>query len=443
LNISPLDSALLSPLLSDAETAELFSDGATVQAMLDFECALARVEEQLGVIPADSAKAITAAAETLTPDWQQLGEGSRSAGHPVAALVEQLRKAAGAAGDHAHYGATAQDVVDTALVLRLRTALDVLHRRLSRLIGTLCERAAEYRQLVMPARTRYQQAVPTTFGLKVANWLQPLVRHRQRLAELRPRVLVVQLGGAAGTLSVLGERGVEVMESLAEELDLAAPATPWHTQRDGLVELAGWLSLVTGSLAKMGQDLALLGQSEIGEAGDGSGGVSSTMPHKSNPVPSETLVAIGRMNANLVSSMHQAAIQEHERSGSGWTLEWLALPQMAVLTGASLLHALAVTDSLTVNTENLQRNVERSHGLILAEAAAFALAAHMPLSEARNTVAVASRTALRSSESLIDILERETDANIDWTALRNPANRLGSAIALIDRAIESAKGDHG
>ena len=438
VTVSPLNSALLGPLLSDAETAALFSDEAMIAAMLEFESALARVEERIGAIPSGSATAITAAARSLEPDPRLLGTGSAESGHPVATLVGLLREQSGPAGDYVHHGATAQDVIDTALVLGLREAVDRFDSRLGEIADSLAEVARLHRNTVMAGRTRSQQAVPVPFGLKAAGWLAPLGRHRKRLAELRPRALAVQLGGAAGTLGVLARHGNEIMDGLAHELGLAAPPTPWHTQRDGLAELAGWLSLVSGSLAKMGQDLVLLAQTEVGEAGDGSDGGSSAMPQKSNPVRSEVLVAIGRANAGLLGTMHLASIQEHERSGSAWTLEWLTLPQMAVLTGASLRLGLEVARSIDVNAERMLRNIESSSGIVLAEAAAIALSKHRSLEEARRIVASASRTTRATGESLIDVLARETRATVDWAALRDPTNWLGSADAFIERAIKAS-----
>ena len=438
MTVSPLSSELLGPLLSDAATAGLFSDEAMVGAMLDFESALARVEERAGVIPAGSATAITEAARSLKPDMRLLGAGSAETGHPVATLVGLLREASGLSGDWVHRGATAQDVVDTAVVMRMSEAVDRFDRRLGEIVDSLAGVARLHRNTVMAGRTRSQQAVPVSFGLKAAGWLVPLGRHRRRLAELRPRALAVQFGGAAGTLGTLASHGTDVMDGLARELGLAVPPTPWHAQRDGLAELAAWFSLVSGSLAKMGQDLVSLAQTEVGEARDGSKGGSSAMPQKSNPVRSEVLVAIGRANAGLLGSVHLASIQEHERSGSAWTLEWLTLPQMAVLTGASLRVGLEVARSIDVNAGRMLRNIESSAGMILAEAAAIALSKHWPQMEARRAVASASRTSRATGEDLIDVLARETRADVDWAALRDPANWLGSADAFIERAIESS-----
>lgn len=439
MTLVPFDSKILSPLLSDADTAAQFSDAAAVRAMLEFEAALARVEERMGLVPDGAGAAVAAAASGLELDWGRLGRGSVQAGHPVADLVDQLRARAGSFGDAVHRGATAQDVMDTALVLNLRVALDRFDARLLEIAASLTELAERHRDSAMAGRTRSQQAVPVTFGLKAAGWLLPIVRHRQRLAELRPRVLVVQFGGAAGTLAVLGGRGEEVVRGLADELSLGVAPMPWHSQRDGLVELAGWCSLVTATLAKFGADVSSLAQTEVGEVRDGSDGVSSAMPHKENPVRSETLVAIGRANASLLAGMHHAAVHEHERSGSAWTLEWLTLPQMAVLTGSSLGHARAVAGSMSVDPGRMLSNIEAAGGLALAEAAVATLSEHVPFSEARRLVKRAARLSRQSGEPFLEVLEREAPDGIDWTAVRDPANWLGSAKAFADRAVAAAR----
>ena len=436
---SPLDSSLLGNLVADARTAGCFSDEAAVRAMLEFEVALATVQERLGVIPAGSAAQIGSAAEAFEPDWAGLITSMPLSGHPVAELVRELREAAGPAGQYVHCGATAQDVMDTALVTRLSRVLRMLDYRLELLIDALADQADRHRKTVMAGRTRTQQAVPITFGLKAAGWLLPLVRHRHRLAELWPRVMTVQFGGAAGTLGTLRGKGLVVMEELARELGLHAPATPWHSQRDGFAELAGWLSLLTGSLGKMGQDLALLAQTEIAEASDGSAGSSSAMPHKSNPIKSEVLVTIGRANATLLASMHQAAIHEHERGGSAWTLEWLTLPQMAMFAGGALRTALDVLTGLEIDPDRMARNVASSSGTILAEAAKMVLAAAIPLEEADQRVKNASRQARLTGTDLIEILQRDGPADVDWAALQEPGQWLGSAEAFVDRAIATAR----
>lgn len=445
MTVSPFDSILFQSLFSAREVALLFDDQAYVDQMLRVEAALARVQGRLGIIPNDAAKAIDAALSGMTLPASELTDGTGDAGVPVPALVAALRKRIDAdVGQYLHWGATSQDIMDTALVLTLGRAVELLKTELDRVIQALKLMADAHRGSVMAARTRSQQALPMTFGLKAANWLLPLLRHRVRLAELNPRLLAVQFGGAAGTLSALGERGLEVMETLAAELELACPDVPWHTQRDSLAEFAGWLSLVSGSLGKMGQDIVLLSQSEVGEvreggqaSGGGARGGSSTMPQKSNPVSSEALVTAAKMNATLLPALHQALLQEHERGGVAWQLEWLTLPQMVTGTAVSLKHARYLSENLEVDAARMRSNLENSKGLLLAEAATFALAEHMPRPEAQALVKAACRDVLDRGQHLMDLLAERSDAPVDWSRVRDPANYLGVTKELIDRVIKS------
>ncbi len=445
MTVSPFDSLVFQSLFSDREVAQLFDDEATVARMLRVEAALARVQGRLGVIPKDAAQAIEAALDGMTLPVAELTEGTGDAGVPVPALVAALRKRIdGGAGQYLHWGATSQDIMDTALILSLGHAVAILERELDKVIQALALMAKAHRASVMAARTRSQQALPMTFGLKAANWLAPLLRHRARLEELRPRLLAVQFGGAVGTLSALGGRGLEVMEALAAELALSSPDLPWHTQRDGLAEFAAWLSLVSGSLGKMGQDIVLLSQSEVGElreggkaSGGGARGGSSTMPQKSNPVASEALVTAAKMNATLLPALHQALLQEHERGGVAWQLEWLTLPQMVTCTAVSLKHARYLAENLEVDAARMRSNLEASNGLLLAEAATFALAEHMPRPEAQALVKSACGEVLESGRHLMDLLAERCDAPVDWSRVREPANYLGVTDDLIDRVIKS------
>ncbi len=438
MSVSLFGSELYGGLFSDREIVALVDDRARLRAMLDVEAALARVQGRLGVIPPEAAARIAEIAVSLDLDPAALAEGTAGAGIPIPALVATLREAVGAeAGPYVHWGATSQDIMDTGLVLRLRDLLDRLDQRLAGVIQSLAALAEEHRGTVMAARTRSQQALPTTFGLKAAGWLLPLVRHRERLAQLRPRFLVVQFGGAAGTLAALGagERGIKVMEALAGELDLAVPPAPWHSQRDGIAELAAWFALVTGSLGKIGEDLALLAQSEVGEAYPNSGGGSSTLPQKTNPVAAEALTTLARFNASLLTPAIEALLQAQERGGAAWPLEWLTLPQMAVATGAALRLAAEALDGLEVDVARMAANIEASQGLILAEAASFALAEHMPRPEAQALVEAACAEAAQSGHHLMEVLAGKTDAPLDWTGLKDPAGYFGAADRLVDRVL--------
>jgi 3-carboxy-cis,cis-muconate cycloisomerase len=293
----------------------------------------------------------------------------------------------------------------------------------------------------MAGRTHSQQALPIPFGLKVAGWLAPLLRHRRRLAEIKGRLLAVQFGGAAGTLASLDEWGVKVQEALALELQLAVLPMPWHTQRDNLAEAAGWLSLVSGSLAKMGQDIILLAQTEVGEvreSSDPARGGSSTMPQKSNPIISELIVAAARTNASLLASMHQALVQEHERATHGWQVEWLTLPQMFALTSAALRKALFLSENLVVDEARMSQNVSSSNGLMLGERLTFALSQSMSRVEAKKLVAEASRLALEQDRHLIDVVREKSNAPLDWQALRDESTYFGSAQTFIERVVREA-----
>ncbi len=443
MTLWPAEPHLISSLFGDLAVSEIFSESHTIQAMLQVEGALATVQGRLGVIPPDAAAEIAAGAAGIEIDPDQLQTAIEKAGVPVSELVRQLRAHVGRpSADYVHWGATTQDIMDTALVLQIREVLDNLEPILGEIIRALAELAGKYRKSVMAGRTHGQQAVPISFGLKVANWLAPLLRHRQRLGEIKVRLLVVQFGGAAGTLAPLGSSGTAVQEALAAELDLGLPLTPWHTQRDSLAEWGGWLSMVSGSLAKMAQDIILLAQSEVAElqeSADPSRGGSSTMPQKRNPMVSEAIVAVARTNASLLANMHQALIQENERATHGWQLEWLTLPQMMALTAGALKKAHFLSQHLVVDEARMQANMVDSLGLILAEALTFALApAYMGRAEAKELVKEACLMALDQKRHLFDVVQEMIPMALDWETIGDPSTYRGSADAFIDRVINEA-----
>jgi 3-carboxy-cis,cis-muconate cycloisomerase len=381
-----------------------------------------------------------AGAATLEVDVEQLQAGLEKSGVPVIELVRQLRAHVGQdAADYVHWGATTQDIMDTARVLQIRVVLAQMEPTLEAVIANLARLADQHRHTLMAGRTHSQQALPITFGLKVANWLAPLLRHRERLSEMKPRLLVVQFGGAAGTLAALGEKGTAVQSALAQELNLNIPPIPWHTQRDTVAELANWLSLVSGSLAKMAQDIILLAQSEVAEVretADSSRGGSSTMPQKHNPIISELIIAAARTNASLLSAMHQAQIQEHERATHGWQMEWLTLPQMVGLTAVALNKARFLSQNLVVDEARMRQNVAASNGLMLAEAITFALApAFMSRAEAKRLVQAACQVVLQENRHLVDVVREKTAVPLDWQTLRDEAAYLGAADEFINNVL--------
>ncbi|MEO8685268.1 MAG: 3-carboxy-cis,cis-muconate cycloisomerase [Devosia sp.] len=331
-----LKRTLLSALAGDEEIEALLSDSAQLRAILRFESALARAEADAGMISRSAADAIAAGLEGFVADWDDLATGIARDGVVVPALVAQIRKAVGEPHAAAvHKGATSQDAIDTALVLQLAEAIGVLIERLSSVLGSLVRLEASHGNQPMMAHTRMQQALPYTVGAKLATWMAPLRRHLASLQAVRRSLLVIQLGGPIGDRSSFGEHGEAVALALAKRLDLGL-AEPWQSARDPLIGFASLLGLLTGTLGKIGADVGLLAQNEIGAVAIAGGGGSSSMPHKSNPVNAEVLVALARYNAGLVGTVQQAMIHENERSGSAWTLEWLTLPTIVINAGASL-----------------------------------------------------------------------------------------------------------
>jgi len=446
--VLPLDSKIFGPLFTDAEVAVLFDDEALLRAMLEVEGALARVEAKMGVIPSSAGERISKIAGGLVLDPRQIGKAMQRDGVPVISLVKALREAVGReAAPYVHWGATTQDIVDTATVIQIRSTLRIIEKRLSTLIDNLAGLAERHRATVMAGRTHGQQALPISFGLKAAGWLAPLVRHRSRLAAQRSGLLQLQFGGAAGTLAALGNNGAAVMQGLALELDLNLPPMPWHSQRDSFAEFAGWLSMLTASQAKMAQDIILLAQNEVGEVAEsdepGRGG-SSSMPQKRNPIVSELIIAAARTNASLLSAMHHAMIQEHERATHGWQVEWLTLSQMILLAAGALKNALFLAENLKVNAGEMRANIARSNDLVLAEAAVQALSAEILRTEAQELVKQACGIAAAEDRSLIEVVRQQygrsaPQNNIDWESLAEPENYLGQSQRFIDCVLDLVK----
>jgi 3-carboxy-cis,cis-muconate cycloisomerase len=345
---------LLQALVGDEEVGALFSNEAEISALLRVEAALAQAEAGVGLISDEGARRVAEACNSFQADWGGLATGLAQDGVIIPAFVKQLRAAVGEAYAKAvHFGATSQDIIDTALMLRLKSVVDIFGHRLNVLLRAL--RALKDRDGATPlmAHTRMQQALPFTAADKIDTWIQPLERHREALDALVPRLLAVQLGGPVGTRAELNGKGNAVADAMAEILGLGS-APSWHSQRDRIGEFAAFLSLLSGALGKIGQDVALMAQNEVGEVRLATGGGSSAMPHKSNPVPAEVLVTLARFNAGLLGTLHQALVHENERSGAAWTLEWMLLPQMVVATAAGLRSAQALAGGMSFSTSNVR-----------------------------------------------------------------------------------------
>jgi 3-carboxy-cis,cis-muconate cycloisomerase len=444
--INPADGPILGTLYGSDALRAVFDERAYFQRMLDVEAALAQVQARLGIIPEEAAGVIAEAAARGDLRTEVLAASARNVGYPVVGLVAELSRGAGDAGGWTHWGATTQDIMDTATVLQVREGLGLIDAEMRAILTALAGQARTYRGTVMAGRTHLQQALPTTFGLKCATWALPFIGYIRRLPELRRRVELVEFGGAAGTLASLGDQGVVVMEGLAAELGLHAPIAPWHVCREGLAETVAYLGLICGSLAKLATDIILLAQTEVGEVAEpyvSGRGASSTMPQKRNPIASEYILAATRTVQALVPVMLGAMAQDHERATGPWQSEALVIPQAFVLTHGALLHARAIAEGMVVDTERMRRNLDLTHGLIVAEAVMMGLAPHLGRGEAHHVVKHACDVALTERLPLTDALERDpaVSSRLDRAAIErmtDPASYLGSAPAFVDRVLAAA-----
>ncbi|TDV72719.1 3-carboxy-cis,cis-muconate cycloisomerase [Pseudomonas sp. LP_7_YM] len=426
---------------------EVFSDHGRVQGMLDFEAALARAQATVGAIAPEVVSDIVAACDATLYDFDALAIAIANAGNPAIPLVKVLGRQIASHNEvaerYVHMGATSQDVMDSGLMLQLRRAVTLLEDDLASLADSLARQAQRYAQVPMAGRTWLQQATPVTLGAKVAGWLGALTRHRQRLEEIKPRLLCLQFGGASGSLAALGDMALPTAEALATELQLHLPEQPWHTQRDRLVEFACLLGLIAGSLGKLGRDISLLMQTEAGEvfepAAAGKGG-SSTMPHKRNPVGAAVMIAAATRAPGLVSTLLSAMPQEHERSLGLWHAEWETLPELCCLVSGSLQQALAVVPDLEVDAERMRQNLDLTHGLVLAEAVSIALSQRIGRDAAHHLVEQSCRRAVEQGSHLRDVLGANPDvrAHLSAQALDNlldPAHYLGQSARWVERAV--------
>lgn len=445
------DPGLFGPLFHGPAMGAVFTDRAHLQGMLDFEAALARAEAKTGVIPADAPGPIAAQCAAGLYDLDGLADAAAKAGNTAIPLVKALTAKVAAkdkaAAGYVHWGATSQDAMDTGLVLQLRSAITLIEADLKTLSEALAALAQKHRQTPMVGRTWLQHALPITFGLKAAGWLDAVERHRARFAELKPRLLVVQFGGAAGTLAALGDKGLVVAEALAADLKLALPATPWHGTRDRVVEFGTALALLTGTLGKMARDIALLMQTDVAEAfepaGEGRGG-SSTMPHKRNPVAAAAVLAAATRVPHLAGSLLSGMAQEHERGLGGWHAEWQVLPELVQLSAGALAQMVDVASGLEVNAEQMRTNLDATNGLIMAEAVAMALGAKLGRQEAHHLVEAASKRAVAERRHLREILAEDKAVSQHLTRegldqLFDPRGYTGMATTLIDRVLAARR----
>jgi 3-carboxy-cis,cis-muconate cycloisomerase len=418
-----------------------------LQALLDVEIALAVAEAEVGVIPASCVNDIRAAARAEAFDTATLLAEAASAGNIAIPLVRRLTEAVAArnpeSARYVHRGATSQDIIDTAIALRLRAVSELLGAELTRSMRACGSLAREHATTPMPGRTWLQHASPTTFGLKAAGWLDMLGRSRERIVDSVDRILVIQLGGAAGTLASLGKDGPAVMDALARQLRLKVPVMPWHAHRDRLVEVASALGIACGALGKIGRDLTLLAQSEVGEAFEkpSSRGGSSSMPHKQNPVRAVAAITAAIRAPGLVATMVAAMPQEHERAAGGWQAEWATLADLIQVTQES---ATAIADTLAdlqVDPEAMREHLTLHGGVSMAEGLATALMAHLSRTDAMAHVERLSRVAVRDRRPLLELASADPEVSrllspADIERALAPENFLGSAPLFIERVLK-------
>ncbi|MCU4582808.1 3-carboxy-cis,cis-muconate cycloisomerase [Acinetobacter gyllenbergii] len=448
-------SQLYASLFYQPEVTAIFSDQALLSYMIQAEVALAKAQAQVNVIPASAATMIEQVGHNAVAqiDIDALATAAGLAGNVAIPLVKQftalVKQQDEDAARYVHWGATSQDIIDTATILQSRDALALIEKQLQQAYQTSLTQAQQYRHQVMIGRTWLQQALPITLGHKFARWAAALKRDLDRLQAMKSRVFTVQLGGAVGSLASLQDQGSAVVEAFAAQLHLTVPECTWHGERDRMVELASMLALIVGNVGKIAKDWSLLMQTEIAEvfepAAKGRGG-SSTMPHKRNPVAAASILAAANRVPALMASVYQSMLQEHERALGAWHAEWLAIPEIFQLCAGALERSCDVLEHLQVNAEAMQRNLECTQGLIMAEAVMMALAPKLGRMNAHHLVEQACQQAVAQQQHLKIVLSSMDEVNTHFNdqaldELFQPATYLGNIQAQIDAVLHAAKGE--
>jgi 3-carboxy-cis,cis-muconate cycloisomerase len=440
------DSPILGNLFSTEAMRRIFADEHRIAIYLDIEAALARVEARLGIIPAKAAEAIAASAKIESIDMDLLRRRTELAGSPIIPVVDQLTARCGEFGQYVHWGATTQDIMDTATAIQMREGLALVDADLRAISDSLKELAQRHRDTPMAGRSMLQQAVPITFGLKAAEVLAAVERHRTRLAALQATSIVGQFGGAAGTLASLGTRGIEVRRVLMKEVGLAEPTIAWHTHRDSIAEVGSFLALATGTLAKFATDIKLMMQTEVAEASEpaeAGRGASSTMPQKRNPVACNFIIACASIVRHQAAALMEAMVQDHERASGPWMVEWVALPEVFLAASGALAHARNLTAGLHIDENRMRENLDATGGQILSEAVMMALAAHLGRHRAHELVTNISRSAIEQNKPLIELLAADSEVSkyLDRAALEkvlDPTNYLGVAGEMVEQVLKQS-----
>ena len=439
-----IDSAIFGDIFSTPAMRRVWSDENRTAKYLQIESALAKVQGELGLIPAEAAAEIIRVCSIENIDMVKLKAQTERIGYPVLGVVSQINALCrDKLGEFCHWGATTQDITDTATVLQVREALDIVEADLIALGQGLAKLAREHRDTPMIGRSNLQQAVPVTFGYKMAGLLAAVQRHLERLAQLRPRALTGEFAGAAGTLASLERGAMQTQEGLMRELGLAQPVIAWHTVRDSIAEVGTFLGLVGGTLGKLSMDVKLMMQTEVGEVyepfahGRGS---SSTMPQKRNPISSCYIHAAISVVRQHAAAMLDAMVADHERSTGPWEIEWIVLPESFCLMAGALAQARAVVDGLEVDTQRMRANLDMTNGLVVSEAVMMGLAPYIGREYAHDLVYDICREALRANRPLLDLLAEHPQINPHVTRealarMCDPANYLGQSGLMVDRVL--------
>ncbi|MEU9355345.1 3-carboxy-cis,cis-muconate cycloisomerase [Streptomyces griseoloalbus] len=435
------DTGLLAPGWAASPAAAETGDGAFLRALLDAEAALTRAQATLGIAPERAATAVTEAADPSLFDLASLAERARAGGNPVIPLVADLTRAAGEEyGPYVHRGATSQDIMDSAMMLVAHRTLGPLLADLDRCRRSLAGLAAEHRDTPMPGRTLTQHAVPTTFGLKAAGWRSLVLDARDRVTAVR-NSLPAQLGGAAGTLAAFTAYGADDATALpavyAAELGLRAPALPWHTLRTPVADLAGCLAFTAGALGKLAADVLTLSRTEVAEVAEGSGGASSAMPHKANPVRSTLVAAAARRAPHLAATLYGSLVAEDERPAGAWHAEWEPLRDLLRLVGGAARDTAELTEGLRVRPDAMREHLGLTHGLIVSERLSAELTPVLGRARAKKLLTGLARRAHEERRELVELLAEEEELkDVDLSPFTDPARCTGSAGELTDRALE-------
>jgi 3-carboxy-cis,cis-muconate cycloisomerase len=441
------NSKIWGEMFGTKEMHQVFSDERTIQLYLDVEAALARSQSKLGIIPEEAGKKITQASKLELIDWKKLEKRTTIVGYPILPLVEQLSSAVkDGYGQYCHWGATTQDIMDTADVLQIREGLELLTSDLNGIADALVKIIKEHIETPMAGRTHLQHALPVSFGYKAATWLSGIDRHIKRLEEIKSRIFNLSFFGAAGTLASLGEEnGLNTQIALANELGLNVPDVSWHSIRDNFCEVTGWLAIVGASLGKIAYDVMLMMQTEIQEVAEPflhGRGSSSTMPQKRNPISSEIMLACSKLLREHHSSMLDAMVLDHERATGQWHVEWNAIPNSFIIASSSFKSARFLLEGLEVSPENMKKNIDKTNGLIVAEAVMMALAPHIGRQVAHDIVYDCCRQTIKNNIPFVDSLL--ADKNIskifnenDLLEIVNPSNYLGAAPAMANKLLKN------